>query len=100
LKIASNRQVSPAKPDRPTSSKRSGQTSTNSSSTTGKVRIGSGKSSATSTGRPTTGKGNREKLLIDINKPHWILRVVSDADKSVKEKSKLELIKIRFFFYE
>ncbi len=43
---------------------------------------GAGKGGSTTSGRPGTAKGGLEKT-IDPNKPHWILRVVSDADKAV-----------------
>ena len=43
---------------------------------------GTGKGGTTSSGRPGTAKGSSEKT-IDTSKPHWILRVVSDADKVV-----------------
>ncbi len=82
-KIALNRQSSEAKSERsnsnPNSSKRAGQTNANPSPTTGKGRSSSVKSNMISTGRPNTRK------TIDTSKPHWILRVVSDADKAVRK---------------
>ncbi len=83
MKIGFNRQPSPTKLDRQ-NSKRTTQTNTNSASSSGKGRGGSGKSSTSSSGRPNTGnKENTEKPTIDTSKPHWILRIVSDADKAV-----------------
>lgn len=45
-----------------------------------------GKGGSTTSGRPGTGKGGSEKT-IDTSKPHWILRIVSDADKAVRDSS-------------
>jgi len=82
LKIVFNRESSPTKLDR-SNSKRTSQSNPNPPSTTGKGRVGSGKGSTTSLGRSNTSKGNTEKTTIDTSKAHWILRVVSDADKAV-----------------
>ncbi len=72
----------------PTNSKRTGQqTNANPSSTTGKGRSVSLKN------RPNTGK-----TTIDITKPHWILQVVSDADKAVRKISNFNRTENSFFF--
>ena len=67
-------------------SKRTGQAAAG-ATTTGKGKgataaAGASKGGTTTSGRPGTGKGNVEKP-IDTSKAHWILRVVSDADKAV-----------------
>jgi hypothetical protein len=84
-RLVFNRQPSPAKlEERPSDSanaKRTLQTSASTSPATAKGR-GTGKVSTTTTSRPGTAKTNLEKI-IDISKPHWVLRVVSDADKAV-----------------
>jgi len=49
---------------------------------TAATAAGTGKGGGTAAGRPGTGKGRLEKS-IDTTKAHWILRVVSDADKAV-----------------
>ncbi|CAF4085833.1 unnamed protein product [Rotaria sp. Silwood2] len=83
-----NRQLSATKADRPisgsTSSKRIGQT--NSTVSTGSNRTkstttGSGRSSIVSLSRPKSLKESTEKT-IDTSKPHWILQIISDADKA------------------
>jgi len=48
--------------------------------TTGKGKNSSGRGTTISSGRSNTSK---ENTTIDTSKPHWILRVVSDADKAV-----------------
>ncbi|CAF4088818.1 unnamed protein product [Rotaria sp. Silwood2] len=87
-----NRQPSANKTDGTTGggagagSKRAGQPNTSTAATAGKGKGaaasgGTGKTSTTTSGRPGTGKASAEKA-IDTSKPHWILRVVSDADKA------------------
>lgn len=44
----------------------------------------SNKGGSVNTGRPGTGKGNLDKT-IDASKAYWVLRVVSDADKTVSQ---------------
>ncbi|CAF3652930.1 unnamed protein product [Rotaria sordida] len=82
-----NPQSSTPKTDRPindsTSSKRTGQTNSNISTTSNRIKsstVGSGRSSTTSLNRSKSLKENTEKT-IDTSKPHWILRIISDADK-------------------
>ena len=73
--IESDRQPSPIKIDGPR----------NNSPTTkrsGKGKGNTGKGNTTPVPRLGTDRGNMEKP-IDISKPHYILRIVSDADKSV-----------------
>ena len=88
-----NRPPSPTKTDGATggatgtTGKKAGQASASGAAAAGKGKGatssgGAGKGGSTSSGRPGTGKGGSEKA-IDTNKPHWILRVVSDADKVV-----------------
>jgi hypothetical protein len=65
--------------------KKTGQGGAAATAAKGKAATGSsgaGKGGSTTSGRPGTAKGGLEKT-IDPNKPHWILRVVSDADKAV-----------------
>ncbi|CAF3372079.1 unnamed protein product [Rotaria sp. Silwood1] len=83
-----NRQLSANKIDRPisesTSSKRTGQASSTASTTSSRTKsstAGSGRTSTTSLSRPKSLKENIE-TTIDTSKPHWILRIVSDADKA------------------
>ena len=92
-----NRQPSPTKVDGATgggaggtgaAAKKAGQTGTATTATAAKGKgaatggAGAGKTGSTTSGRPGTGKGSSEKN-IDTNKPHWFLRVVSDADRAV-----------------
>ncbi|UJR16262.1 hypothetical protein I4U23_003169 [Adineta vaga] len=87
----SNRQQTPTKTDRSPSTsattKRTtshGNTNTSSSTTTTKGRnssTGTKGNTSTASTRPSTAKGSTEKT-IDKNKPHWILQIVSDADKA------------------
>ncbi|CAF3557642.1 unnamed protein product [Rotaria sp. Silwood1] len=87
-----NRQPSATKADGTTAGgagaggKRAGQANTSTAATAGKGKGaaaggGTGKTGTTTSGRPGTGKASAEKT-IDTSKPHWILRVVSDADKA------------------
>ncbi|CAM4739728.1 unnamed protein product [Rotaria magnacalcarata] len=87
-----NRQSTPTKMDGTAAggagagNKRAGQSSSGATAAAGKGKgaVTSGaasKSGSTTSGRPNTAKGNSEKT-IDTNRPHWILRVVSDADKA------------------
>ncbi|CAF1269415.1 unnamed protein product [Adineta ricciae] len=84
----SNRQQTPTKTDRsPNTSattKRTSQGNTGTlSSATGKGRsssTGSKGNTTTATTRPSTAKATADKIL-DKSRPHWILQVVSDADK-------------------
>lgn len=89
-----NRQPSPTKGDGTgggaggtgAGGKKTGQTGSNPSTTTAKGKgasstAGAGKGGGTGTGgRPGTGKGADKSL--DTTKAHWILRIVSDADKN------------------
>jgi len=83
--IVSNQQPSSIKIERPPSTsesiKRPGHANANTSpSTTGKGKSSTtsgSKSNATLLVQPSTAK------TIDKSKPHWILQVVSDADKAV-----------------
>lgn len=89
-----NRQPSPAKTDGASGSgaggagaggKRTGQASASSTATAGKGKgaaaSGTAGKGGTTSGRPGTAKGTSEKT-IDTSKPHWVLRIVSDADKA------------------
>jgi hypothetical protein len=91
--IVFNRQPSPTKADGSTGGgagaggKRAGQTSATTTAAAAKGKGAAaggatGKGATTTSGRPGTAKGSSEKA-IDTSKPHWILRVVSDADKAV-----------------
>ena len=69
------------------SAKRAGQASATATTAAAKGKgatagAAAGKGGSTTSGRPGTGKGGSEKT-IDTSKPHWVLRVVSDADKAV-----------------
>jgi len=95
LNIVFNRQPSPTKGDGTIGAaggvaaggKKAGQAGASTTAAAGKGKGsaaggGTGKGGSTTSGRPGTAKGTSEKT-IDTNKPHWILRVVSDADKAV-----------------
>lgn len=56
---------------------------------------GASKGSTTTTGRPGTGKAAAEKPL-DTSKAHWILRVVCDADKTVRTSMRSLLTALDF----
>ena len=94
--VVFNRQPSPTKADGAAGGgaggagaggKRAGQTSATAAAAAGKGKGaatgGTTGKGGTKSGRPGTGKAASEKA-IDTNKPHWILRIVSDADKAVR----------------
>lgn len=92
-----NRQPSPTKADGAgggtgAAAKKAGPTTATATATAAKGKGATagggaaGKAGSTTSGRPGTGKGGSEKT-IDTNKPHWILRVVSDADRAVGNSS-------------
>ena len=86
-----NRPVLGTQVDEPTGSgaggRRAGQTISSAPSSSGK---GKGSTSSSSSSRASTAKSNVEKV-IDTSKPHWTLRVVSDADKTVGSGATMEV---------
>ncbi|CAF2133241.1 unnamed protein product [Rotaria magnacalcarata] len=86
-----NRQSSPIKIDRSVSSspnkRRTGQTNSNvatTTTTTNKTKTSTGASGRSITSPSSCAKSSKENIekTIDRTKPHWILRIISDADKA------------------